>query len=358
MASKHHGNVDSQIRFNQANENQLQKAKDKLTAAQATLRDIKSKLGVALQSRPRQLTEKQEVELHVNEFAFLNEDVDRLLEKHDELKSIGLKYFDLCEQRDYCLTHMGYDTGMNAPSLLDAYKEYAVKSEETMTELKQKITEYGEIVESSKKKSQEEDKKKNAFQMGATVWQSAIMNVMRGQLQDVKLENRKKDTRIQLLETEGTKSKARITELEEELKRLKNSKSRISRELISVDNINGALSISTDRSDRLKDFDDEHRKHSLLPKIHKEHHQTYPAPQHTVQTSSTKRPNEPTRQLGMPLNKFSAFPEGLTTAPLRLENKTQYNKYLNKSVPGLGDLKAMNARNKFEKSLNPTKVRN
>ncbi|XP_048746725.2 myosin heavy chain, striated muscle-like isoform X3 [Ostrea edulis] len=356
MSSKHHGDVNSQMRFNQANENQLQKAKDKLSTAQATLRDIKSKLDAALQSRPRQLTEKQEVELHINEFAFLNEDVDRLLEKHDELKTIGLKYFDLCEQRDYCLTHMGFETGHGAPSLLDAYREFAVKTEETMTELQQKISEYGEIVETSKKKSQEEDKKKNAFQMGATVWQSAIMNVMRSQLQDVKLENRKKDTRIQLLETEGSKSKSRITELEQELKRLKNSRSRTSRELLSVDNINGDLSVSTDRSDRLGDFEDENRRQNILPHIHK---QTYPAPQYTVQTSSTtKKPNEATRQMGMPSNKFSVFPEGLTTAPLRLENKTQYNKYLNKSVPGLGDLKAMNARNKFEKSLNPTKVRN
>ena len=64
-----------------------------------------------------------------------------------------------------------------------------------MTELQSKVAEYVEIVETSKKKARGEDKKKNAFQMGATVWQSAIMNVMRNQLQDVKLEDHKKDTR-------------------------------------------------------------------------------------------------------------------------------------------------------------------
>ncbi|XP_061171936.1 myosin-10-like [Saccostrea echinata] len=361
VSSKHKGDVSSQLRFNQANENQLQKAKEKLNNAEATLRNIKGKLSDALQSRPKRLTQKQEVELHINEFAFLSEDVDRLLEKHEELKNIGMKYFDLCEQRDFCLTHMGFETGMGAPSLMDAYREYAVRTDETMTELKEKIQEYDEIVESSKKKAQEDEKKKNAFQMGATVWQSAIMNVMRNQLQDVKLENRKKDTRIQLLESEGTKSKNRITELEQELKRLKNSKSRSSRELISVENLNGAVSsVSTDRSDRLQDFEEDTKrrksKENILPQIHK---QTFPPTQYTVQVSTTTRKSiDAPRQLGMPTNKFAALPDGLTTAPVRLETKNQYNKYLAKSVPGLGDLKAMNARNKFEKSLNPTKVRN
>ncbi|XP_061194706.1 myosin-10-like [Saccostrea echinata] len=361
VSSKHKGDVSSQLRFNQANENQLQKAKEKLNNAEATLRNIKGKLSDALQSRPKRLTQKQEVELHIDEFAFLSEDVDRLLEKHEELKNIGMKYFDLCEQRDFCLTHMGFETGMGAPSLMDAYREYAVRTDETMTELKEKIQEYDEIVESSKKKAQEDEKKKNAFQMGATVWQSAIMNVMRNQLQDVKLENRKKDTRIQLLESEGTKSKNRITELEQELKRLKNSKSRSSRELISVENLNGAVSsVSTDRSDRLQDFEEDTKrrksKENILPQIHK---QTFPPTQYTVQVSTTTRKSiDAPRQLGMPTNKFAALPDGLTTAPVRLETKNQYNKYLAKSVPGLGDLKAMNARNKFEKSLNPTKVRN
>lgn len=354
VSSKHKGDVSSQLRFNQANENQLQKAKDKLSNAEATLRDIRKKLNEALQSRPKRLTQKQEVELHVNEFAFLSEDVDRLLEKHDELKAIGLKYFDLCEQRDYCLTHMGHEPGLDAPSLIDAYREYAVKSEETMTELKTKLEEYGEIVENSKKKAQEDDKKKNAFQMGATVWQSAIMNVMRNQLQDVKLENRKKDTRIQLLESDGSKSRARITELEQELKKLRNSKT--PQERLSVETFNGAPSISTDRSDRLEDFDDDNKRHTILPQIHR---QVFPGPQYTVQVSTTgRKPSDATgRPLGMPSNKYSAFPEGLTTAPIRFENKTQ-NKYVSKSIPGLGDLKAMNSRNKFEKSLNPSKVRN
>lgn len=354
VSSKHKGDVSSQLRFNQANENQLQKAKDKLSNAEATLRDIRKKLNEALQSRPKRLTQKQEVELHVNEFAFLSEDVDRLLEKHDELKAIGLKYFDLCEQRDYCLTHMGHEPGLDAPSLIDAYREYAVQSEETMTELKTKLEEYGEIVENSKKKAQEDDKKKNAFQMGATVWQSAIMNVMRNQLQDVKLENRKKDTRIQLLESDGSKSRARITELEQELKKLRNSKT--PQERLSVETFNGAPSISTDRSDRLEDFDDDNKRHTILPQIHR---QVFPGPQYTVQVSTTgRKPSDATgRPLGMPSNKYSVFPEGLTTAPIRFENKTQ-NKYVSKSIPGLGDLKAMNSRNKFEKSLNPSKVRN
>ena len=120
ISSKHKGDVSSQLRFNQANENQLQKAKDKLSNTDATLRDVRKKLNEALQSRPRRLTQKQEVELHVNEFAFISEDIDRLMEKHEELKTIGLKYFDLCEQRDYCLTHMGHEPGLDAPSLIDA----------------------------------------------------------------------------------------------------------------------------------------------------------------------------------------------------------------------------------------------
>ena len=71
--------------------------------------------------------------------------------KHNGLKTIRLKYFDLCEQRDYCLTHMGHEPG------LDAYREFAVKTEETMTEIQSKVAEYGEIVETSKKKARGED---------------------------------------------------------------------------------------------------------------------------------------------------------------------------------------------------------
>ncbi|XP_022344854.2 uncharacterized protein LOC111137612 isoform X4 [Crassostrea virginica] len=354
ISSKHKGDVSSQLRFNQANENQLQKAKDKLSNAEATLRDVRKKLNEALQSRPRRLTQKQEVELHVNEFAFISEDIDRLMEKHEELKTIGLKYFDLCEQRDYCLTHMGHEPGLDAPSLIDAYREYAVKTEETMTELQSKVAEYGEIVEISKKRAQDEDKKKNAFQMGATVWQSAIMNVMRNQLQDVKLENRKKDTRLQLLESENSKSKSRIAELEKELKKLRNSKSISSQERLSVQDLNGALSISTDRSDRLDDFEYENKRpksrETVLPQIHK---QVFPGPQYTVQVSTNgRKASDGQRKLGMPSNKYSAFPEGLTTAPIRFESKSQ-NKVISKSISGLGDLKALNSRNKFEKSLNP-----
>nr|XP_022344852.1 cilia- and flagella-associated protein 57-like isoform X3 [Crassostrea virginica] len=354
ISSKHKGDVSSQLRFNQANENQLQKAKDKLSNAEATLRDVRKKLNEALQSRPRRLTQKQEVELHVNEFAFISEDIDRLMEKHEELKTIGLKYFDLCEQRDYCLTHMGHEPGLDAPSLIDAYREYAVKTEETMTELQSKVAEYGEIVEISKKRAQDEDKKKNAFQMGATVWQSAIMNVMRNQLQDVKLENRKKDTRLQLLESENSKSKSRIAELEKELKKLRNSKSISSQERLSVQDLNGALSISTDRSDRLDDFEYENKRpksrETVLPQIHK---QVFPGPQYTVQVSTNgRKASDGQRKLGMPSNKYSAFPEGLTTAPIRFESKSQ-NKVVSKSISGLGDLKALNSRNKFEKSLNP-----
>ena len=120
ISSKHKGDVSSQLRFNQANENQLQKAKDKLSNAEATLRDVRKKLNEALQRRPRRLTQKQEVVQHLNEFAFISEDIDRFMEKHNGLKTIRLKYFDLCEQRDYCLTHMGHEPGLDAPSLIDA----------------------------------------------------------------------------------------------------------------------------------------------------------------------------------------------------------------------------------------------
>ena len=89
-----------------------------------------------MQSLQRRLTQKQEVVLHVNEFAFISEDIDRFMEKHNGLKTIRLKYFDLCEQRDYCLTHMGHEPG------LDAYREFAVKTEETMTELQSNINQH------------------------------------------------------------------------------------------------------------------------------------------------------------------------------------------------------------------------
>lgn len=65
---------------------------------------------------------------------------------------------------------MGYEFGFDVFFLIDVYREYVVKLEEMMIEFKIKLEEYGEIVENFKKKVQEDDKKKNVFQMGVIVW--------------------------------------------------------------------------------------------------------------------------------------------------------------------------------------------
>ncbi|KAK3095647.1 hypothetical protein FSP39_017127 [Pinctada imbricata] len=344
---------DAQLKYTQANENQYHRMKERLKVTEDLMTDIQDKICAAIKSRPRKARNpKEEVILEQNKYAFAMEDLDRLLEKHDELKDIGHKYFDLCDQRDYILAHMGYETGtQDAISLLDAYKDFAVKSEETMSEMREKLEMYGDMVETHKKQIEANEKKKNAFQMGAGVWQAAILNVMRNQLQDTKKELRMKESRLQMTEQENRKMKASMRELEAEIGKLRRSKSvqRQSRELLTVDLLpSNASDRSTSSVDDLSDRDDGRRnKAPMLPPLHLQPQVSYSNPSNT----SPRKPAK-TRQLGFVQNRYFDLPEGLSTAPVKLENRHKNHQ----GVPGLGDLKAMNARSKFEKSLNPAKV--
>ena len=345
---------DAQLKYTQANENQYGRVKEKLQVTEKLLAEVQDKICHAIVSRPRKARNpKEEVILEQNKFAFAMEDLDRLLEKHEELKEIGFKYIDLCEQRDYILSHMGHEPGKpDSIGLLDAYKEFAVKSEETMTEMREKLETYGEMVESHKKQIEDNEKKKNAFQMGATVWQSAIMNVMRNQLQDTKKELRMKESRLQMSEQENKKMKASVRELEHEVNRLKVSKphTKHTRDLLSVDLLpSNASDRSQSSIDDLSDREDNRRKGgSMLPPL--------PNTSYVPQGHLSPRKSDKPRQLGMvgtSTNRYFDSIHGLTTAPVKLENRHKFGH----NVVGVSDLKALNARSKFEKSLNPTKVR-
>jgi hypothetical protein len=64
---------------------------------------------------------------------------------------------------------------------------------------------------------------KKKFTLGTNVWQSAIMNVMRNQLQDLKRDIRLKESRIQFCESETTRLKNTIVDLKQEAERAKHA---------------------------------------------------------------------------------------------------------------------------------------
>ena len=251
MEQKHKESLAVQMRYNQANDNAVRRAEQRLAAQENCLRTIKAKLDDCVKVDSRRTNGKvtfedikedqdaKDLDKANDEFVYLLEDVDLFIRKFKKLLEVRQEYEKLLEERDYILIHFGFkndiDSNLKANgkkqgglsnshdeiSLVEAYKSFAVRNEENINQMKKEIEMYGGLLEENKARmedlTREKDNKDRKMALGAATWQSAIMNVMRKQLQDLKTDSRKKETVLQMRDEETAKLKARISELETQL---------------------------------------------------------------------------------------------------------------------------------------------
>ncbi|GFR82110.1 CAP-Gly domain-containing linker protein 1-like isoform X3 [Elysia marginata] len=251
MEQKHKESLAVQMRYNQANDNAVRRAEQRLAAQENCLRTIKAKLDDCVKVDSRRNLGKvtfedvkndqdvNDIDRAKDEFVYLLEDVDLFIRKFKNLLEVRQDYEKLLEERDYILIHFGFkndvdsnlktngkkQTGLlnsqDEPSLVEAYKSFALRNEENINQMKKEIEMYGGLLEENKARledlAREKDSKDRKMALGASTWQSAIMNVMRKQLQDLKADSRKKETVLQMRDEETAKLKAKISELEAQL---------------------------------------------------------------------------------------------------------------------------------------------
>ncbi|RUS80147.1 hypothetical protein EGW08_012104 [Elysia chlorotica] len=251
MEHKHKESLAVQMRYNQANDNAVRRAEQRLAAQESCLRSIKAKLDDCVKVDSRRTLGKvtfddvkndqdvQDIDKVNNEFVYLLEDVDLFIRKFKNLLEVRQDYEKLLEERDYILIHFGFKNdvdsnfrngrkqgGHEEPSLVEAYKSFAVRNEENINQMKKEIEMYGGMLEENKARmedmARERESKDKKMAIGASAWQSAIMNVMRKQLQDLKADSRKKETVLHMRDEETAKLKAKIADLEAQLHRRKN----------------------------------------------------------------------------------------------------------------------------------------
>ncbi|KAL5004584.1 hypothetical protein ScPMuIL_018040 [Solemya velum] len=154
MEDKHKGSIEIQMRYSNASESTLQRTTEKLNKTEEILHGVRVKLRNYANSEPRtsDLDEMKEVE---NEFSFVPRDLDILLDNYRELKIIEKNYEELLEERDYILSHLGFKSSeQNPPSLINAYKQFAVKNEENILTLRHQVEQYGQMLEEEKARSE------------------------------------------------------------------------------------------------------------------------------------------------------------------------------------------------------------
>ncbi|XP_060063986.1 myosin heavy chain, embryonic smooth muscle isoform-like [Ylistrum balloti] len=387
LEAKRMSDLGKQLRYTEVNESVLQRTSKRLELAEKTLRGVNDKISKLITRRQRPQNEKDEMELQKYEFSFVVEDMDIVMESYQDLLLIRRKYNELLEEKDYVLAHMGHTDPATNPTLKDAYRDFVAANDSTMQELENKMLNFQRLVEEQKEKILDMNKEKvesnNKFQLGANVWQAAIMNVMRNQLQDVKKESRVKDTRLKMYENEMSKMRGKISDLEKERElkmktmslsgepktrlsvEFNGGNSRSPRSTSSISSTAGIddLELAEDRRRHVTsslDHNGKPHKESMLPPLKPQIFNSADAGASRSYTprKNSFRPkplgawNKGNNDIGM-----APLPDGLTTAPVKFGNRK--NQYAQLPM-GFGDLKSMSnqGKSKFEKSLGPsTKIR-
>lgn len=371
------GDFEKQMRFNEANENQIKRVSEKVQAAESILREINGKMQPLIKKKARILTEKEKKLLEQYELSFVLPDFEVFIEQYNELLNFKKLFDDMRDDKEYVLTYIIGNTpdNLDETSLKDEFKKFLFKTDESITNLKDKLAEAEMIIEGQKEqvdKLMQDSNSKKKFAMGANVWQAAIMNVMRNQLQDLKRDIRMKESRIQMSETEAARLRNINHDLRQDIQRLKAEKesttSRDTLHRISV-GLDGRVSVNTDGTENsvaletaLDNYSDcktdvSKSKTTILPPMSSKVIRAAVSP-----TSPRKLPKPKPVAVTMSQSETGRYPSsfmqhGLTTAPVRLE-KRQQDRY--SQMPyGFGDLKKMHSqgKSKFDKSLPPPKVR-
>lgn len=359
-----------QMKFSLANENAIKKLTARLEQAEEVLHNVDKVLKdiVRLPSRTSEREQMAKIEFP---YAFLFDDFELFADKFKLLIEIEKQYENLVHERNYILSHLGYKVDdENKPSLLTAYRDFAVRTDEDMRALKEQVEHFNDTIEGQKERIEslnKENNDKQKFKMAGNVWQSAMMGVMRNQLNDVKHENRIKDSKLKHYEGEIAKLKGKVNELEAIVKdKVSNAGSgkehhgHTHRDSTTklVHNapdalVNGYLASVNGMEDDLESLSKSEinkvRNNRLPPLGGKILYQASEVQvQQSPRRSKPKNVVQITRTDGKPA---VAVPEGLMTQQVRLENRGQpqfgaHNpgKVGHQMGHGLGDLKAMHGK--------------
>ena len=359
-----------------ANDNAINKNNEKLEFLERVVRTIHHKVNDRVKPVPRKkkaISDKVPIEFH-----YVTDDFEALLAEFDRLLEVERTHKKLVEDCNWVISHMGFKTDEDdALSLLKFYKQFSIQNEETIRGLKEEIHKNKQMIEHQKqtidfqegkvRRLEEETKvgieatkldadgdenrgmrgeEQRKMAAGASVWQAAIMNVMRKQLQDIKLETRKKESRIIFQEEDIKKLRAKIKQYEKKYARdkekLKDQKEKQEEELPkkeeknSPDLFNGLDSISpasaANDSPKLKVLPPLRFGYISKPSVSST---PRPLPLRHLQASIP-------RNLGPISSQYDgAYPEGLTTTQVKFENRPRNN-----MADGVGGLKTIHKRNK------------
>ncbi|XP_041355278.1 centromere-associated protein E-like [Gigantopelta aegis] len=247
MQQKHKEDLAVQMRYNMANDNTIHKSNEKLEFLERVVRSIHHKVNERVRPVPRNKKKFNSDKVPV-EFHYVMDDFEALLAEFDRLVEVERKHEKLVEDCSWILNHMGFKSdAAEALSVLKHYKQFCAQNEETMQALGEEIRKQKETIELQRTRILEEEKKESGagveeviinsegdrgegkvdekseeqrkWATGMSVWQAAIMNVMRNQLQDIKLEVRKKDSRITFQEEDIKKLRAKIKQYEKKYAR-------------------------------------------------------------------------------------------------------------------------------------------
>ena len=206
-----------QMKFSLANENAIKKLTVRLEQTEEVLHKV-DKILKDICRLPSRKGERDQMAIIEFPFAFLYEDFELFADKFKTLLGIEKQYDSLLHERNYILSHLGYKPDdENNPTLLTAYRDMVVRTDEDMRMLKEQVERFNDTIGNQKEKIEtlnKENEDKLKFKNAGSVWQSAMMGVMRNQLNDVKHENRIKDAKLKHYEGEMIKLRGKVNELE------------------------------------------------------------------------------------------------------------------------------------------------
>lgn len=348
-----------QLKYNNANENAIKKLQDQIEKYEKVLASLEKRIRDVIHV-PQRNSERDQMRAAEFKFAFIEEDLDRFIDKYNMLLEVEKQHDKLLHERNYILAHLGHSNEIEKANLLNAYRDFAVKTDEDMTTLKEQLEKHTNIIEGQKEKIEilhkevETRTTQQKIKQAGTVWQNAMMGVMRKQLQDVKHESRIKDTRIQHYESEVNKLKVKIAELEAARKEQaahahahSHAHSHVHKGSIPLDHHRHSPGMVTDDDDSdISRAENTHRRNTLLP----------PLGGKVLYQASDSRAQQPAvspkrmhgklngYQKGMWMPPNVAMPESLVTHQLHVEKRGLQDNKQGQLGHGLGGLRAMHGK--------------
>ncbi|ESP04347.1 hypothetical protein LOTGIDRAFT_170847 [Lottia gigantea] len=343
IRKEHQEDLNKQVKFNMANENSLKKVTEKFEHADKAITRIRLMIREAV--TPRDNRTEKPTSIPKDNLTYLMDDLEFLISEFRQLMETESKYEELIKERDWVLVQLGFNqTESPTPSLTQAFKSFITQNQAQIDDLKTEIDKYDEMLRTQTDKMSFIENAKNDDERKVTnstaVWQAAIMSVMRRQLQDVKVSNRKKDSNILFLEEDIKKLKDKIAKLEntleeqkennvtrtnvitsEDWSKLRGSPSRDQVDtnfLKSIDSVNAMNGVDVSLSDSSVGSKPERQKLNALPPL------KYPTfkmnPGSSVARILKVRPQAsmPRKYESRPIG---GVPEGLHAAQLHLESR-------------------------------------